>query len=334
MQKSDITWMNATDNDDISHSDASVANMQFELLQRLADRVVRDAEELAARIRKEAESEAARLIEDANRQAQDIIGKAQKLAEEAAVTEQEASVMLQQAKQRALAIETKAIRGVAQARMKVKEDIERNLVEVVGKIRDELQPSLNHLVERAKTLEEEIRAATNIQDDEATSESAPPALTAEVSETVTELHSELREAIGAVGDSELEHSPQDQTGGAEAKPQAEVAAVEPAPPQENSELFEGKVEINIAPPVNIARLLGVTRYLENTLDVKVLQTSGSWNLGSMLTISLDKPLPLVNLLKDMPHVSEARVVDKQRQSSASEQGGARKISVVLGHANA
>ena len=326
--------MNITGGEAISHSETPVANIRFELLERLAERVVRDAEELAARIRREAESEAARVIEDARRRAEDIIGKAQKQAQAAAMAEEEASMMLQQAKQRAMAIEAEATRDVAQARLKVKEDIKKNLIEVVGKIRDELRPSLDYLVEKAKTLEEEVMAEINTKGNEATPGPEPLALAAAVPETVIEPHSELREATDRVDASESGHSPQNRSGIAEDRVQSEVVAAGQAPPQKDSELLEGKVEIVIAPPVNISKLLGVTRYLENTLDIKVLQTSGSWTLGSAITVSLDKPLPLVGLLKDMPNVQQAKIADGQGQSSASVQNGARKISVILGRKHA
>jgi cell division septum initiation protein DivIVA len=338
MQKNEnVTGINITGGEAIGHSDMSMANIQVELLQRLADRVVQDAEELAARIRREAESEAARLIEDANRLAQGIVDKAQKQAEAAAAAEEKASMMLEQAKQKAMAIEAEALNAVAQARIKVEEDIKKNLIEVVGKIHDELRPSLDYLVERAKTLEEEVRADTNIKGNEA--ESGPESLVpaAAVPETVDEPHPKLKETIGAVDATESGHLAQGQTGDAEAGVQVlprKDRAMGSAPPQENSELLEGIVEIDIAPPLNIARLLAVTRYLENTLDIKVLQTSGSWTLGSAITISLDKPLPLINLLKDMPNVGDVKIVDRQKQSSCSEQSDAKKISIILGRNNA
>jgi hypothetical protein len=81
------------------------------------------------------------------------------------------------------------------------------------------------------------------------------------------------------------------------------------------ELFEGKVEIVITPPINIAWLLRVTRYLGSTPGVKILQTAGSWNIGCTIGLFLDTPLPLVDLLKDMPNVKGVKVLDEQDQST-------------------
>ncbi len=330
MQKSEkVTELNIIGNEATVNSDMSVASVQFELLQRLADRVVRDAEELAARIRREAESEGARLIEDANRMAQGIVDKAQKQSEAAAAAEEKASAILQEAKQKAMTIETEAIRGVTESRRKVGEDIKKNLTEVLGKIQEDLRPSLDYLVERARTLEEEVEK--DRVSNKTTSEAELPALTGSVYETINEPQSEPEKAKGSAKTTESGYSTEGRTCNAGALIAAEeLVAAEKSLSKKDQELWEGKIEIDIAPPVIITRLLGVTRYLENTLDIKVLKTSGSSNSGIALIILLDKPLPLLNLLRLIPAIEEAKIAEDQKQSSNGEQSDGKKISVVLG----
>ena len=84
--------------------------------------------------------------------------------------------------------------------------------------------------------------------------------------------------------------------------------------QENSELFDGHVEVAIAPPFNAAQLLRVTRHMENR-DIRIRRTSGSWKNGVVITASLEKPLPLVDVLRDSPTVDGVRVVNRQERSS-------------------
>ena len=370
-----------------THTDASVADGQLELLQRLADRAVRDAEELAAGIKKEAESEAARLTEDAGKQAQELIGRAQKQAE--AEAEQKSSVMLQQAKQRAIAIEAEAINKATQTKMQAKEDIEkyldhevmqakedieRHLANIAGKFRAELRSSVDYLLEMEETLGEVQPAMT---DNEARSESSlAPISTDGAHEIIDELPSTLNRAIEEVAVSEYDHPSRDQNADAEigvqekssritkeaeaeaeklrkdarkrareiiSKAQSEAekdteVATESAPPQE---YFDGKVEIEMAPPINIARLIGITRHLESTPGIRILQTAGSWSNGSMITLSLDEPLPLADILRDIPNVEEVKILREDEPSSSklaakslfashSGQGEFKRISIVLG----
>ncbi len=296
--------MNTAVGESAGHTTTSGSNGHIELLQRLGDRVVHDAKELAARIREETEAESARFIEDVNKQAREIINNAQRQAKAAAEPEERPSV-------------------------KVQEDIGKHAMEVVAKILDELLSSLDYLAERAKALEEELRAATTVTGDEATSKACVrPEAAAEANEAVSELHSELKDVIGSVDTSEVEPSSPERTGETGVAVEVETAATsEPKFPQEDSELFYGEVKIDIAPPVNIMRLLGLIRSLENTRGIRILGTSGSRNSGSVIAMSLDKPLPLLSLLRDMPFVEGVKAEDKPVPSSAPEQSTVRRVSV-------
>ncbi|MDO8491599.1 MAG: hypothetical protein Q7T04_06270 [Dehalococcoidia bacterium] len=321
---------NVTTKDSANRGDVSAVNVS-ELVQSLADGMMREAREVTARIRKAAEADAARLIEDAEKRADDIAGKAQKDADAAAEEKEKASALLQQAQQRAVAIQAEVTKEAAQVRLRLKEDIDRHLAGVLDKIRQDLRPSLDYLVKRAQTLEEEVCACVAPKAPDA--DVSPPALSPfysppEGHETVRELHSGLGEAIAAVDASIPEPPPCEENGSAETED--EVAATEESVrPPACPELVEGKAEIHVAPPISIARLLGVTRYLENTLHVKVLQTSGSWSLGSVITVQVDKPVPLVDILRDVPNVAEAAMADSPQESSGAEQCPPRRIRVTL-----
>jgi hypothetical protein len=110
--------------------------------------------------------------------------------------------------------------------------------------------------------------------------------------------------------------------------------------EEWPELFERKVEIVITPPINIARLLRVTRYLGSTPGIRMLQTTGSWHTGCVIGLSLDRPLPLIELLKEMPDVEGVKMLDEQDQSAwpstlkslSASHCGQKRISIALkGH---
>ena len=306
----------AADVDTFGHSKASLANIQVEQLHALADRVVKDAEVMAAMIRQQAEA-AARTIELANRKAQNVVYAAQKDAETAAEAARRATRALQEAKQRAVAVEAEATVEVAQAKLKVKGEVEKHLSGVIEKIRESLGESLGPQVENAEIEDPDRPVASNLAP--AVSQSLLVVPTEErISRTVSELHSELRDAIGMV-----DVSASGAASDGSVAPEPEIPASGPVClSSEEADLWEGQVEIEIAPPVTIARLLAVTRFLENQLNLKLLQTAGSWTLGSVVTVILDKPLPLVGLLRDTPHLDSVKV--------GNGPCGTRRILVTLG----
>jgi len=71
--------------------------------------------------------------------------------------------------------------------------------------------------------------------------------------------------------------------------------------------IEGEVWIIVSPPVDMAQLIRFRRDLQDVSHLKILRTSGSWNGGSVITILLDRPLPLISLLKEMPEVENAEL---------------------------
>lgn len=306
---------------------------ELEAAVREADGIRREARELTATIKATAEADAARLIEEAEKRARESEARAQTELEAAAKAKESASQVLQEARQKAIAIEAEVTKEAAQVRFRLKEDIDGHLAEVLDKVRKELKPSLEYLVNKAQALEEEFYACiTPKAADEGTplgdARAAPPP---EGREPTRELHSGLGEVMGVAnasgldtpsgGESACSEDVQDDGEG--------VPAERLAVPRDQAELLEGKVEIHVAPPISIAKLLGLTRYLENALHVKVLRTSGSWSLGTVITLSLQDPVPLVRVLRNGPNVVGAELADDRNGSSRLEQDCVTMIRVNL-----
>ncbi len=70
-------------------------------------------------------------------------------------------------------------------------------------------------------------------------------------------------------------------------------------------LYQGTVELVIAPPVDFVQLKELQRCLERSSLMKVVGTEGTSTGGTSITLSLDRPLPLVSVLSDLPMVKEA-----------------------------
>ncbi|MEE8173847.1 MAG: hypothetical protein V3T71_00845, partial [Dehalococcoidia bacterium] len=92
----------------------------------------------------------------------------------------------------------------------------------------------------------------------------------------------------------------------ETEDQAFEAAPEPAvapmpslgqPDEEDAALYEGQVELSVAPSTTSDQLMGLQQGLQQITDVRVMRTSGSPVGGTTITVLVQKPLPLARVLK-------------------------------------
>ena len=70
-------------------------------------------------------------------------------------------------------------------------------------------------------------------------------------------------------------------------------------------IYEGEVELAITVPVDPAALSKLYGYLHSTPDMKILYARGSWDRGIVITVSLDKPLPLIGMISKISGMSIA-----------------------------
>ncbi|MDD4876708.1 MAG: hypothetical protein PHQ86_06245 [Dehalococcoidales bacterium] len=92
---------------------------------------------------------------------------------------------------------------------------------------------------------------------------------------------------------------------------------------DDKSLFVGEVELAIAMPVELKMVSKLYNYLQTIPDLKILRTTGSWDRGTTITVVLEKPLPLVNSLKNMP---EVQVIVGLTQSNSSMKGALSSLS--------
>lgn len=67
-------------------------------------------------------------------------------------------------------------------------------------------------------------------------------------------------------------------------------------------LYNGEVELLVPPPVDLSKVSSLYRHLQNMRGLRVLGTSGSWDEGTTVSIALDNPTPLIQLLEKIPAV--------------------------------
>jgi hypothetical protein len=312
-----------------------------------------EAEEAFSKIMDKVETEADRLLEDARGREQEIIGKALIEAEEEAKAK--SAGILQQAKQKAIEIEAEVTSRITQAKIQAiegmdkyrahnkaedKQEINDDAVKQTALVAKEIQvnepPPLDYLTgtrlptdcpdnARGEMDREVIRIKAEARKLMENAQSGAREI-----EVISRAQMEAKaEGVGKAEQMEIKKSPD------ECEQDTIESQSAPVFEEKLPELFEGKVEMVIPPPINIARFIGITRYLRSTPGIKVVQTAGSWTTGCAIRLSLDRPLPLVGLLKDMPDVDGVKVLEEQDQpawpstlkSLLASQWGQKRISI-------
>ncbi len=64
--------------------------------------------------------------------------------------------------------------------------------------------------------------------------------------------------------------------------------------------YVGEVHLAMVPPVDLTKMSELYERLQGIPEVKILRTVGSWDRGSTITVVLDKPLPLIDMLSELP----------------------------------
>ncbi|MFC2056279.1 hypothetical protein ACFLTO_01770 [Chloroflexota bacterium] len=67
-------------------------------------------------------------------------------------------------------------------------------------------------------------------------------------------------------------------------------------------LYNGEVELTITVPINPVAMSRLYNHLQTTPEIKILYTSGSWDRGTTIAVTLDKPLPLIDVISKIPGI--------------------------------
>jgi hypothetical protein len=95
--------------------------------------------------------------------------------------------------------------------------------------------------------------------------------------------------------------------------------------------YEGRVELNILPPLAPNQLVEIQRYLRDWPGVGIIELGPSSD-GYSITLSLDKPMPLLDILKQLPAIEDAREKTDSgdgRDGAALDKKGLRKIAITI-----
>ena len=87
-------------------------------------------------------------------------------------------------------------------------------------------------------------------------------------------------------------------------------------------LYSGDVEMSVEVPVNLVAVSKLYNYLQSTPDLKVLYTKGSWDKATTIMISIEKPLPIIDMISRIPGIN---VVAKTSHSESEIKGASASL---------
>ena len=103
-------------------------------------------------------------------------------------------------------------------------------------------------------------------------------------------------------------------------------------PAENEEVidYQGEIELEILPPVDIQQLIGIMRYLDSLPEVEATELIPIADTPR-IKVFLNEPVPLMEILRTLPEVSQLKeVTDKEAASFADiPQSTCRQIQITL-----
>ena len=67
--------------------------------------------------------------------------------------------------------------------------------------------------------------------------------------------------------------------------------------------YTGEVELVLAPPVSAATVARLYSDLTANPEIRILRTMGDWERGTTITLFLERPMPLVGMLSEIPEVT-------------------------------
>ncbi|GEM_PF-6130699 len=317
-----------------------------------AKSIMRDAEEQAARTTVEAEQKARAIVEEAMTVSTAVAAETESIlrsaSERAAALEQAAREETQQ-----LLLRSKQI---------VEQEIEETFKKAYQKLFADLEAMAREARAlesglRGRALNISARASERAEEQEATAKKEPPpqkeegaAVSAPRQDRAIAIQfdevtffpgpaSQPANKEGLISVAKAESPPQEaDLALAQAIPQEATATLEveegevfpspeeaiaTAPKEGDADLYQGKVDLIIAPPADLARLTELRRTLEKFPQLTIVETANRGAEGASITISVGCAIPLVNFLKDMPMVKAAIGGMKDQYA------GQRRILVVL-----
>lgn len=277
-------------------------------------RLEQEAREAVEKMKSQAEIEVAQIIAQSEQKAQSVVDEAKAKAEADAATtitqsQRRAEEILEDARKRAEPEAAKVIAESEQKASAILQEAEKQTIDIKNEAKRQAEVEAAqikaHWERRAQEILEVVKRRAEV----------------EACEIITESVLRIREIVEGV-----EEIPR-VAGAEESDETPPVATVEGAKWQQETGagLYQGAVELIIAPPIDSNKMRGFEASLRSCPEVQVLTVGGSVGSDAQISIQVEKPVRLVEIIKHMPVV---KGVLEQEQEQGSLPTSAERLNVV------
>ena len=286
-------------------------------LTKLAEKTVAEADELAEEIKKETRDQA-------KAEAKEIIAKAEEQAQQ--LIAEERTKIINKATEEATAIKARAEREAELLLEKQRRKIEPELRDIAQQIYGQIMSQLESLKQQVATSETEFEHKLSqfiTEDKTATVDKEPPPNPAP--DTNSEVS--LKPADDILSESQQLTQTVDPTN--TSKPEEKTPV--PADNQDTT-TYEGEVELEILPPIDLKRVLGILEYLDSLPEIETTELIPIAD-GPLIVASLREPMPLIDILRTLPEIEQVKEDTNREMTDSTDtaypESERRRIQITL-----
>ncbi len=300
----------------------------FTSLTKLAEKTVAEADKLAEDINKEAR-------EQAKAEANEIIAKAKEQAQQ--LFEEERAKIITTATEEATVIKTNAEREADLLLENQRKRIQPELREIAQGLYGQLLAQFESLKQQAVALEAEFELKLSQPAEEANTvaieqePSLTPALAATQQGNATTSGTSPEVSLEGMDDVPPEFQQLNQTIDLTKTNNLEEKAPVSADNQDTN-TYEDEIELEILPPIDIMKIMGIMRYLDSLPKVENTELIPIAD-RPLIIASLREPMSLIDILMALPEVEQVKEVTNGETTAITGDIGAngerRKIQITL-----
>jgi len=261
-------------------------------VQRIQQEAWEESRNVVTQARAGAEKMAQKIIEESRKEAERIINDARD--KERKEAKNEASRIIAEAKTKAQSVRNRVLASVINETKRraeveaaqVVDEANRKAQEIVNGVRSKVQSEYEDSARLFSEIKQKLGQVVDL----------------------VEIPSEMPEDQSQLASGEVAH---------EVEEKKDQSAINPEPGtadatltgEDDEENYQGTLELTALPPVEIYELASLEKRLLKFPQLKIVSKGGSSDGKSWVRLEIGKPLPLVRLLKEMPLVKEAFVLD-------------------------
>jgi vacuolar-type H+-ATPase subunit H len=266
--------------------------------QQIVDRAKEEAEEIVAQAKQEARVEAEQILAKAKEETEQTL---REVRESAAKNRQESARVIGESKEKAAQMVAEIIEiGI--------ERVQNKLTQTTSEIKTQLLNQLSQSIEQIMTETE-----TNIMADlESLAETfAEAGNKLQQPDELPEKEVEINSQLSVLKEDKPKEVAQVVSISEQGGPPASSDEEQPSTPikeRDNTRLYKGCLKLEMIPPFNQERLEGVPKWLSQITGLKVISTGGRAGANRWITtftIDLERPMPLLKILKAVPSIKNA-----------------------------